>query len=101
EVAACGLPNALVHGDFHPGNLRSDGQALTLLDWGDSGVGHPLLDLPAFFNAIPTDAVDPVRAHWLQRWSDAVPGSDPAHASLLLGPVAAARQAVIYRKFLD
>lgn len=101
DIATCGLADSLVHGDFHPGNLRGDAQTLTLLDWGDSGVGHPLLDQPAFLNAISKDAVDAVRAHWLQQWRDAVPGSDPARASALLAPVAAARQAVIYRKFLD
>jgi Ser/Thr protein kinase RdoA (MazF antagonist) len=101
DIAACGLADSLVHGDFHPGNFRGDAQALTLLDWGDSGVGHPLLDQPAFLIAISKDAVDAVRAHWLQKWRNAVPGSDPARASALLAPVAAARQAVIYRKFLD
>ena len=30
-----------------------------------------------------------------------MPGSNPARASVLLAPIAAARQAVIYRKFLD
>jgi hypothetical protein len=100
-VAACGLADALVHGDFHPGNFRGDGAALTLLDWGDSGVGHPLLDQAALFNAIPKAAVDAIRAHWLGRWREAVPGADPARAAALLAPVAAARQAVIYRKFLD
>ena len=25
DLEACGLPNTLVHGDFHPGNWRSDG----------------------------------------------------------------------------
>jgi hypothetical protein len=34
EVANCGLGDTLVHGDFHPGNLRGDEGALTLLDWG-------------------------------------------------------------------
>jgi hypothetical protein len=101
ELAACGLKDSLVHGDFHPGNFRGDGRALTLLDWADSGVGHPLLDQPAFLHAIPDDAIGAARAHWLQQWHDAVPGSDPARASALLAPVAAARQAVIYRKFLD
>jgi Ser/Thr protein kinase RdoA (MazF antagonist) len=101
EVAACGLRDSLVHGDFHPGNFRGDGRTLTLLDWGDSGVGHPLLDLPAFLDGIPNDAIGPVRAHWLQQWSQAIPGSDPARASVLLAPVAAARRAVIYRGFLD
>ena len=100
-VAACGLSDTLVHGDFHPGNFRGDGRELTLLDWGDSGVGHPLLDQAALFNAIPKSAVDDIRAYWLGRWREAVPGAEPARAAALLAPVAAARQAVIYRKFLD
>jgi hypothetical protein len=40
-VAACGLRDSLVHGDFHQGNFRGDGRALTLLDWGASFAGHP------------------------------------------------------------
>jgi hypothetical protein len=101
DVAACGVRETLVHGDFHPGNFRGDERTLTLLDWGDSGVGHPLLDQSAFLDRVPSGAVGAVQAHWLQQWSEAVPGSDPARASFLLAPVAAARQAVIYRTFLD
>jgi hypothetical protein len=101
DIARCGLRDTLVHGDFHPGNFRGDRQALTLLDWADSGVGHHLLDQAAFLDAIPGDAATAVRAQWLQQWRAAVPGSDPERASALLAPVAAARQAVIYRKFLD
>jgi len=100
-IAGCGLPDTLVHGDFHPGNFRGEGRTLTLLDWGDSGVGHPLLDQPAFLDAIPDARAGAVRAHWVQRWRAASPRSDPARAAILLAPVAAARQAVIYRTFLD
>ncbi|MET4157615.1 phosphotransferase [Agromyces sp. PvR057] len=101
RIEACGLPDTLVHGDFHTGNLRGIGLELTLLDWGDSGVGHPLLDEAAFTERLtPTDR-DSARAHWTQVWSRAVPGSDPAEALRLLGPVAALRQAIIYRGFLD
>lgn len=101
RVAACGLPDTLVHGDFHPGNFRGDDSNLVLLDWGDCGVGHPLLDEAAFFDRVPTDAVETVRRHWHVEWTTAVPGSDPDRASQLLRPVAAARQALIYRNFLD
>jgi hypothetical protein len=101
DVQSCGLRDTLVHGDFHPGNFRGDGRALTLLDWGDSGVGHPLLDQAAFLDAIPGAHAGAVRAHWRQQWSAAVPGSDPDRAAVLLAPIAAARQAVIYRNFLD
>lgn len=101
EIAACGLDDTLVHGDFHPGNLRGDSRAVTLLDWGDSGVGHPLLDQPAFLTRIPADTIEPVQRHWQDLWRAAVPGSDPDRAAALLAPVAAARQAVIYQGFLD
>jgi hypothetical protein len=101
DVASCGLPDALVHGDFHPGNFRGDTTSLVLLDWGDSGVGHPLLDEPAFLDRVPADAVDTVRRSWHAEWTRAMPGSDPDRASRLLRPVAAARQALTYQTFLD
>jgi Ser/Thr protein kinase RdoA (MazF antagonist) len=101
QVAACGLPETLVHGDFHPGNTRGEGDSVTLLDWGDSGVGHPLLDESAFFDRVPAEVFAALRQHWHEAWKDAVPGSRPDRASELLAPVAAARQALIYRMFLD
>jgi Ser/Thr protein kinase RdoA (MazF antagonist) len=90
-----------VHGDLHPGNLRGGAEALTLLDWGDSAVGHPLLDEPAMLDRIPNEAVEPVRHHWHAVWRAMAPGSDPDRASALLAPVARARQAVTYQGFLD
>ncbi len=107
DVEACGLPDTFVHGDFHPGNLRGGGNLrgdrdrLTVLDWGDCGVGHPLLDQPAFLGRIRADAVEICRRRWHDAWRSAAAGSDPDRASLLLGPVAVARQAVTYQGFLD
>jgi Phosphotransferase enzyme family len=101
RLAAAGLPDTLVHGDFHPGNFRGDDASLVLLDWGDSGVGHPLLDQSAFLDRIPSPAIEPIRDLWERHWLERVPPSRPADAATLLRPVATARQAVIYRKFLD
>ena len=84
-----------------PGQRPRDAGSLVLLDWGDCGVGHPLLDLPAFLDRIPPGAVDRVRPQWLIAWRTAVPGSDPDRAAALLAPVASARQALIYQVFLD
>ena len=101
-VRACGLPDTLVHGDFHAGNVRGDGTAITLLDWGDAGVGHPLLDQPAFLSRLDDPADEPaVRDHWAVAWRRHQPGADVDRAGRLLAPIAAARQAVIYRRFLD
>ncbi len=97
----CGIPDSLVHGDFAPGNARGDGSSVVLLDWGDCGVGHPLLDQSAFLDRIPAELVPAVKEHWANAWRRAVPGSDPERAADLLAPMAAARQAVIYQGFLD
>lgn len=101
QVAACGLPDTLVHGDFHRGNFRGNDLKMTLLDWGDSGIGHPLLDQPAFLEAAPADVAEMISRHWNDEWMRAVPGSDPAHAARLIRPIAAARQALIYVTFLE
>lgn len=100
-VAACGIPSSLVHGDFYPGNVRGDESSLVLHDWGDCGVGHPLLDEAAFLDRIPGEDVPVVRTRWHDAWRAALPGCDPSRAATLLAPVAAARQAVLYRGFLD
>ncbi len=104
RVAECGVPDTFVHGDFHPGNTRGsaapDGRSV-LLDWGDCGIGNPLLDQAATLASIREEQRDPLRAHWARLWRDAVPGCDPDRAAELLGPVRALRQAMIYQVFLD
>ena len=104
DVAGCGIPDTLVHGDFHPGNTRGSpdaGGRSVLLDWGDCGMGHPLLDQAAFLSSIAEQKREPVRAAWAALWRDALPGCEPDRAAELLAPVAALRQALIYRTFLD
>ena len=100
-LLACGVPDTLVHGDFHPGNwIRRDGE-LFLFDWGDSLVGHPLIDT-GFLAAIEDDDVrSRVRAAWLSAWRVAVPGSDPETALDAIAPIVALWKAFAYRSFLD
>jgi Ser/Thr protein kinase RdoA (MazF antagonist) len=100
EIDACGLPPTLVHGDFHPGNFRGEAGSLVLMDWGDSFIGHPLLDMSAMLER-SGDSRHRVREEWMQAWADAVPGSEPARAAELLAPVAPLRNALVYRSFLD
>jgi hypothetical protein len=103
-LAATGIPDTIVHGDAHPGNARgvpTDPETVTILDWGDCGVGHPLLDQPAFLDRVPPAAAGHLQGLWHDAWRAAVPGADPDRAARLIEPIAAARQAVIYRTFLD
>lgn len=101
DLEGSGIGDSLVHGDFHPGNFRGARDDLWLLDWGDSGIGHPLLDQPAFLERAPASSHGHLKARWNEEIRLAWPHSDPDRAASLLEPIAAARQAVIYRKFLD
>jgi hypothetical protein len=101
-LAACGIPDTLVHGDPHPGNWRSDGRSLVLLDWGDCGVGHPLLDVEPFVEQVENDDR---RARLVEMfvdcWRRRLPDADPAAALRLVQPISALRQALVYQTFLD
>ena len=100
-IAECGLPDTVFHGDAHPGNARIDVSPPIILDWGDIGWGHPLLDL-AVLDGLPIErAPATVLDHWLGCWADALPGSRPHQAWNLLEPVAAARGAVVFHRFLE
>ena len=99
-IDECGLPTTLVHGDLHPGNVRTDdGGRLTIMDWGDCTIGHPAIDILRLTEGL--EAPDPVIERWAYRWKKAQPGSDPMRAARLMRPVAALRFAVVYAGFLD
>jgi aminoglycoside phosphotransferase (APT) family kinase protein len=99
---ACGLPATLVHGDLHPGNWIGDGERLALVDWGDSGIGHPLLDTLAFLSRVPAGPVrERLRDILVSQWAQRFPDADPLRAMELVEPVAALRAATIYQTFLD
>ncbi|MDQ1605379.1 MAG: hypothetical protein QOE01_3224 [Actinomycetota bacterium] len=98
-VAECGVPDTLVHGDFHPGNTV--GPAPVILDWGDAGAGNAMLDRAALTARVDATDRRALMAEWARLWEEHVPGADAARAADLLEPVAPVRQALVYRSFLD
>jgi hypothetical protein len=97
----CGLPDIVVHGDFHPGNWRSDGGPPVILDWADAHFGNPVLDGLRARDFLPA-AKRPVAARaWIDAWASRVPGCDPARALSIAEPLAHLSYAVRYQEFLD
>lgn len=45
QLAACGVPLTLEHGDLWPGNFLVDDRTCALIDWEDVAIGHPFLSL--------------------------------------------------------
>jgi hypothetical protein len=101
-IDACGLDDVLAHTDAHAGNARvaADTDDVMWFDWGDSAIGHPMLDV-AVLDRPGTPFRDELVAHWLGTWAAAVPGSDPGRAWQLARPLAALLGAVVYQGFLD
>jgi aminoglycoside phosphotransferase (APT) family kinase protein len=102
-VAACGVPDALVHGDLHPGNVRVTGPGAggrTLVDWGDCCVAHPAFDVLRLAEGLAPAQEEALLAAWARGWRAAVPGCDPVRAADLLRPVAALRAAATYADFV-
>lgn len=101
ELAACGLPLTLVHGDFHPGNWRFDGERTTVLDFSDAAWGHPALDglRPAPFLS-PARWAD-VRSRWIDAWRGLLPACAPERALELAPPLVHVHFALRYQEFLD
>jgi hypothetical protein len=42
-LAATGIPDALNHLDFNPGNIFVSGDRCTFIDWAEAAIGHPFL----------------------------------------------------------
>ncbi|WP_424533152.1 phosphotransferase family protein [Sphaerisporangium viridialbum] len=97
----CGLPDTLVHGDFHPGNWRSGGRGTVVLDFADGHYGHPAVDGLRPRDFLPEARWASAADAWAGAWSALVPGSDPVRALALAEPLSHLSYAVRYQEFLD
>ncbi|GGQ54346.1 phosphotransferase family protein [Couchioplanes azureus] len=101
-IDACGLPDTLVHGDLHPGNVRESAAGRrVILDWGDAAVANPAYDILRLTEELPEREATALIGEWAGWWRQVVPDCDPETAAALTRPVAALRAAAVYQDFLD
>jgi hypothetical protein len=97
----CGLPDTIVHGDFHPGNWRSDGGPPVVMDFADAHLGNPVLDGLRVCDFLPEAKRPAATRAWIDAWTLHVPGSEPTRALTVAEPLAHLAYAVRYQEFLD
>ncbi|PZG24566.1 aminoglycoside phosphotransferase family protein [Spongiactinospora gelatinilytica] len=97
----CGLPETVVHGDFHPGNWRADGGPPVVYDFADAHIGDPVLDGLRVLAFLPRERRPAAARAWIDAWRAHAPGSDPAGALTIAEPLAHLHYAVRYQEFLD
>ena len=100
-LADCGLPDTLVHGDFHPGNWRCGVGAPVALDFADAHVGNPVLDGLRAIDFLPAGRRRAAADAWIAAWAAARPRARPAEALRIAEPLAHLAYAVRYQEFLD
>lgn len=101
ELDTAGLPITVVHGDFHPGNWRSDGSTRTIVDWADTFIGHPATDIQRLVDWLPPANRDHAVGTWTTVWKTWLPAADPQRA---LAPISVLNHliyAIMYQRFLD
>lgn len=64
------VPNTLVHGDLHPGNIASSDNRLIFFDWTDAAITHPFMDMFMIYDE--EDDADRSRMldAYLQGWTE-------------------------------
>ncbi|MPY59018.1 aminoglycoside phosphotransferase family protein [Streptomyces spongiae] len=100
-LAKCGLPDTVVHGDFHPGNWRAHDGPPVVVDFADAYWGNPVLDGLRLQDFLPEPARSAAARAWVDAWKAHAPASDPARALALAEPLAQLAYAVRYQEFLD
>ncbi len=95
------IPQTLVHGDLHLGNVALDNDNYLLFDWTDSCITHPFFDMFLFYFSrknIPfLSPVKAVRNEYLNQWTVYESKSRVLEAWELAKPLCALHHAVTYQ----
>jgi aminoglycoside phosphotransferase (APT) family kinase protein len=102
RLAAAGVPETLVHGDLHGGNVRVEGDRIVFFDWTDGALAHPFFDLLTLFRHPRTDLKTPgtrerLRDIYLEAWAEFLPRERLLAAFALSQQVAPLYHALSYR----
>lgn len=73
ELGSYNVPHALIHGDFHAGNIACPEKGTIIFDWTDAAVSHPFFDMGTVLAfEVPNDvpgARERMRDAYLQPWT--------------------------------
>jgi aminoglycoside phosphotransferase (APT) family kinase protein len=102
EAATLGIPDTLVHGDLHAGNIGLRGSGPVFFDWTDACMAHPFLDLVTFLDEsdvldAATNARERLRSAYLDEWRGVATADALARCTELAETIGMLHQAVSYQ----
>jgi Ser/Thr protein kinase RdoA (MazF antagonist) len=98
QVEQLGLPDVLVHGDFHPGNVRLVDDRTVIFDWSDAAIAKPFVDVMTWATWLPHDpsARDSLWQSFAGVWADVLPPATWLELRPTLEGIAGAYHVVSY-----
>jgi len=96
-LAESGLPDTLLHGDFHLSNVAKVDGRYVLYDWTDASVGNPLFDLIDVFREENEARQAQLRDVYLSSWAGAEPTDRLRDIWTRAQPLAFLHHAVSYK----
>ncbi|MDP9238143.1 MAG: aminoglycoside phosphotransferase family protein [Chloroflexota bacterium] len=99
-LAHLGVPETLIHGDFHPGNVMMSDGRIVLIDWTDGCIGHPFFDLAT---VLPNDGVarTTLLRAYIEVWEERFHPEDVRKAFSVSDALACLHHAVSYQRIVD
>ncbi|YAF95434.1 MAG: aminoglycoside phosphotransferase family protein [Nodularia sp. CChRGM 3473] len=101
ELAMCGIPQTLIHGDFHCENVIVTDENFIYFDWSDAAISHPFFDVILFLQDIThqlpdvTDVQVRLRNAYLEPWTVYMPIEQLISVFEKAQPIAALYYAVV------
>ena len=98
QVEQLGIPDVLVHGDFHPGNVRLAGDRMVIFDWSDAAIAKPFIDVMTWATWLPHEpaARDALWQSFADVWVDVLPSASWLELRPTLEGIAGAYHVVSY-----
>jgi len=105
RLEAAPIPDTLVHGDLHTGNIAIDGDRYVIFDWTDACIAHPFVDLQTYLHMAGPPSTDAaVRERLLHRylegWDDLMSPQEAAGLFHRTTPLTTMHHAISYQQIL-
>ena len=100
RLASYSVPDTLVHGDLHMGNVALNEGEYVFFDWTDSCISHPFLDMFDIFDQREEEPRNHLRDAYLASWTGYESRARLLGAAALAEPLCALHQVVSYQHII-
>ncbi|MCG7499713.1 aminoglycoside phosphotransferase family protein [Vibrio sp. Of7-15] len=96
QLTEFALPDCLVHGDLHEGNMAKNANSYLFFDWSDACISHPFMEGNFIYQFSETSLKQQLIKRYLSNWQHCLSEQELLQAWDMAQPVCYAHHAVTY-----